>query len=690
MKKQLIFLMVLFLAGITASAQIDRTKPPKSGPTPEIKLGKPYTFELKNGLDVLVVEDPKLPVITMSLDLDNPPIFEGDKAGVLSLTGSIMGKGTTEMSKEDFNEQVDFLGANISVGTGGGFAYTLSKYKDQVFKMFADAALKPNFTQKELDFEKSQLIEGIKSSQNSAAAIAGRVRGALVYGKDHVAGEFATEETINNVTLEDVKKFYDDYFVPSRGYLVISGDITGKEAKKLAKKYLGEWKAKDAPKSAIPAVMDVDQRQINFVDVPNAVQTELAVMMVSDLKMNDPDYYAAILANYLLGGSFGSYLNMNLREKNGYTYGARTSLGTGRNYKSTFRATTKVRNEVTDSAVVETFKEIKRIRDEYVDDEALANAKAKYLGNFIMQSEDKSVVADRAVRIKTMNLPDDFYKNFIKNINAVTKEDVKRVANKYIKPENARIVLVGKAGDVLENLEKMKIDGRNVPIKFFDKEANPTERPSTVEIPAGLTAQMVLDNYIKAIGGTDAVKSVKTMDMMAIFVTPRGELVLNTKYANNDQSMMTMKQGGMVLSKQVYNKGKGSMGGMMAGGDREMTEKELMDAKKGAALFPELTMTADAELVGAERMEDSNVYEIKWSDTKSSFYDIQSGLKIADKDVLESPQGEIVNLMKYSDYKEKSGVMFPMTITQSVMGQNLKFEVKDMKVNPTFKEGTFK
>ncbi len=681
--------MAVFFIGITATAQIDRSKPPKSGPTPEIKLGKPYTFELKNGLEVLVVEDPKLPVITMSLDLDNPPIVEGDKAGVQSLAGSIMGKGTTELSKEEFNEKVEFLGARISVGVGGGFAYTLSKYKDEVFQLFADAALKPNFTQEELDFEKSQLIEGIKSNQNSAAAIAGRVRGALAYGKDHAAGEFATEETVNNVTLADVKKFYNDYFKPSNGYLVISGDIKGKEAKKLVKKYLGDWEAGEAPKPQLPPVTDVDERQINFVDVPNAVQTELAVMMVSDLKMNDPDYYAAVVANYILGGGFGSYLNMNLREENGYTYGARTSLGIGRNYKSTFRATTKVRNEVTDSAVVETMKEIKRIRDEYVDDEMLAQAKAKFLGNFIMQSEDKSVVADRAVRIKTMDLPEDFYKNFIKNINAVTKEDVKRVANKYIKPEKARIVLVGKASDVLENLEKMQIDGRPVPIKFYDKEANEIERPSTVEVPAGLTAQDVLDSYISAIGGMDAVQKIKSTSMMAIFSTPRGELVLGSKMANNDQSVMTMKQGGMMLNKQVYNKGKGSVGGMMAGGTKELSGEELEKAKRDSAIFPEVTYAADAELVGAEKMEESNVYEIKWDDSNSSFYDIQSGLKIADKSSQESPQGEIVTITKYQDYQEKEGVKFPMTIVYSVMGQNLTFEVKEFMVNPKLTDKDF-
>jgi len=687
MKKQFIYVMALLFIGVTATAQIDRSTPPKSGPTPEIKLGKPYTFELKNGLQVLVVEDRKLPTISFSLDLNNPPIVEGDKAGVVSLASSIMGKGTTEMSKEEFNEKVDYLGANIFVNMGGGYAGTLSKYTDEVFEMFTNAAMMPNFTEKELEFEKSQLIEGIKSGENSAAAIAGRVRSALAYGKDHAAGEFATEETINNVTLDDVKMYYNKYFVPTNAYLVVSGDIKGKDAKKLVKKYMKDWKAKDAPMPNLPAVTDVNERQINFVDVPNAVQTELAVIMVSDLKMNDPDYHAAVVANYLLGGSFGSYLNMNLREKNGYTYGARTSLGTGKDYKSTFRATAKVRNEVTDSAVVETFKEINRIRNEYVEDEALSNAKAKFLGSFIMQSEDKSVVADRAVRIKTMDLPDDFYKNFIKNINAVTKEDVKRVANKYIKPEKARIVLVGKAGDVLENLEKMKIDGQPVPVKFFDKMAEPTERPSTIEIPEGLTVNTVLDDYIEAIGGKEAVKNVNSIDMFAVYSSPMGELLLDLKRADGDKMAQTIKLGGNTMQKMVYNEGKARMEAQ--GQVQPLEGDDAVALANQAILFPELTNQDQAELLGAERMGDQNVYVIKWSDTVKKFYNTDTNLLVAQETSAEGPQGPIKQLLQYQDYKEVDGVMYPMTLMQDMMGQTLKFEVKGIKINSPINASEF-
>ncbi|WP_041497425.1 M16 family metallopeptidase [Nonlabens marinus] len=687
MKKYIIACIAVLFIGTAAIAQIDRSKIPTSGPMPEINLGEPYTFDLDNGLKVLVVEDSKLPTISFNLDLNNPPIVEGNKAGVQSLTGSIMGKGTTKTPKEKFNEQVDYLGAQIYLGTGGGGASTLSKYTEQVMAMFAEAALYPNFNEEELATEKSQLIEGIKSGENSAAAIAGKVRGALAYGKDHAAGEFATVETINNVELADVKKFYSDYFVPNRAYLLISGDIDKKEAKKLVNKYFGEWKAKEAPKSNLPEVTDVPTTEIDFINVPNAVQTELAVINTSELKMSDKDYHAALVANYIFGGGFGSYLNMNLREKNGYTYGAGSSLGAGRDYKSTFRATTKVRNEVTDSAVVETFKELDRIKTTYVTDEDLSNAKAKFLGSFIMQSEDKSVVADRAITIRTNNLDEDFYKDFISNINAVTKEDVKRVANKYFKTDNMRIVLVGKASEVLEPLENMKINGKNVPIKFYDKEANVTDRPSTIAIPEGTTVNTIFADYVKAIGGRDQVAEVKSMAMIGSSTTPMGELVLNVKKTNDNKFSQTITMGGNVASKMVYANGAGKVSGMQ--GSAVLEGEQLEAAAAEAVLFPEFANPDGGTLIGAEKMGDKKVYVVQVSDTKKNYYDMNTGLLLG-QETTQEVQGQTYSTMiKYDNYKEVKGVKYPMTIIQNMAGRDFRFDINTLRVNEGVTDADF-
>lgn len=695
MKKHIIVLMALFLTGITAVAQIDRSTPPASGPDPEIPLVEPYTFELKNGLKVLLVEDHKLPTVSFSLTIDNPPVFEGEKAGVQSLASALVGKGTQKTSKDDFNEEIDFLGASVSVSPNGGFAAGLSRYKERLVELMAEAAFMPLFTQEELDFEKDQLIEGIKSGENSAAAIAGRVRSALVYGTDHPAGEFATEETINNVTLADVEKFYKDHFKPENAYMVISGDITRKEAKKLVKKYFKKWEKGAAPTYNYPEVQDVAQTEINFVNVPNAVQTELAIYNLSELKMNDEDYFAAQIANYIYGGAFGSYLNMNLREANGYTYGARSGLGSGRNYKSTFRATTKVRNEVTDSAVVETLKELKRIRTTEVDEEMLSNAKAKFLGNFIMSSENKRTMANRQITIETNDLPKDFYTNYIANINAVTKEDVQRIANKYMKIDNLRIILVGKASDVLKNVENMEFEGKKFPIKFYDKYANPTERPSTIEIPDGTTATMVINEYIAAIGGKEALEGVTSIvtEMSGSFRGQTMNLTMKQMAPNMMAQEVAMAGMGTVFS-QKFDGEKGTMSQM---GMSQDMPAEMVEEYKKSSLFKELGMLADPSkmtLKGAEETAQGPAYvivlEAAGDANTAIYYSMETGLKLQEVTTAKLPSGEEVSqATTYGDYKDVNGIMMPHMMEVPMAGQAIKMNADTIKINEPLTKADF-
>ena len=662
MKKHIIHTLIAVLIGLSATAQIDRTKIPSSGPTPEVNLREAKEFKLKNGLTILVATDTKFPVVSWSLNLNNPPAFEGDKAGVQSLTGALLGKETQQSTKDEFAEKVDFLGASVSVTPNGGFGYCLAKYQENVFSLFAEAAFQTKFTQEELDFEKEQLIEGIKSGENSAAAIAGNVKGAVFYGKNHAAGEIVTEETVNNVTLEDVKQFYNERFKPSNGYMLFTGDITVKKVKTLLKKYMNNWESGAVAIPEYPAFEDVSTTEINFVDVPNAVQTELAVMGVSSLKMTDKDYHASLVANYILGGAFGSYLNMNLREKNGYTYGVRSSLGTARWYNSSFGVTTKVRNTVTDSAVVEILKEIKRIKAVPVDIDLLVNAKAKFLGNFILQSEDKTVAARRALSIKTNKLPEDFYKNYIANIDAVTIEDVQRVAIKYFSDENVRIVLVGKGSDVVENLEKIEWNGKKLPIKFFDKDANSVEKPVfSKPIPSGVTAATVIEGYIKAIGGLEAVNAVTSV-MTSANVTIEGMPFKPTavmKTMSPNMSSMEMSIAGMgTVMKQKFNGSEGYA--EQQGMKNPMSETELSEKAEEKGLFPETYLDASTiNLVSLIAIEGVDVYKIKVKEDSFRYYDATTGLLVRTEKTEEAQGQKVTSVQDLSDYREVNGVLFP-------------------------------
>ena len=185
MKTKITALLAVLFLSISATAQIDRSVQPKPGPAPTITLEVPGEFQLKNGLKVLVVENHKLPRVSYSLTIDNNPIVEGDKAGVSSMLGAMLGNGTTNISKDEFNDEIDFLGARLSFGSSSAYASGLSKYSERIMELMADAAINPLFTQEEFDKEKTKVLEGLKNSEKSVSAVAGRVGSALAYGKKH-------------------------------------------------------------------------------------------------------------------------------------------------------------------------------------------------------------------------------------------------------------------------------------------------------------------------------------------------------------------------------------------------------------------------------------------------------------------------------------------------------------------------
>lgn len=493
MKKTSILIFILFVTGIM---QAQDRKQPKPGNSPAVNIKKPQTFVLANGLRVMVVEDHKLPRVAYNLTLDNAPFAEGNKKGVDELGSSLLGNGSKKIAKDIFNEEIDFFGANMNFSSRGASASSLSKYGSRILELMADGALNPNFTQVEFDKEKAKMLEGLKADEKSTPAIARRVVDVLAFGKNHPAGEFETEETINNITLADIQANYHNYFVPENAYLVVIGDVKYNKIKPLIEKHFGAWAKRSAPKLTYADPSNVGFTQINFVDVPNAVQSEISLVNTINLKMSDPDFFAAVIATNILGGDFNSYLNMNLREKHGWTYGASTLIGSGK-YVSKLKSASAVRNVVTDSAVVEFIKEIKKIRTEKVSEDLLKNVKAGYIGRFVMQVQKPQTIARYALNIETEQLPANFYENYIKAINAVTSDDVLKAANKYFLIDNTRIIIAGKGVDVIPGLEKL-----NIPMFYFDKYGAPVEKPVlTKAVPVGMSAKNVLDAYIKAIGG---------------------------------------------------------------------------------------------------------------------------------------------------------------------------------------------
>ena len=683
MKKFIYIAASLFLT-ITMQAQ-DRPQP-KPGPAPSININKPQSFVLKNGLKVLVVENHKLPRVSFNLTLDNAPYAEGSKKGVSDLLSSMIGNGTQTKNKDAFNEEIDFLGANIDFYASGASANGLSRYSKRILQLMADGALNPLFVQTEFDKEKAKIIEGLKSDEKSVSAIARRVENVLTYGKDHYKGEFTSEETLKNVTLEDVINNYNTYFVPANAYLVIVGDVKFESVKKEVEKLFGEWKAATAPQPIYADPKDVQYSQINFIDTPNAVQSEIALVNLATLKMTDKEYFAVLLANQVLGGGGEGRLFLNLREKHGWTYGAYSSIGSGK-YINKFRSGSSVRNVVTDSAVVEIFNELKRIRTDLVSEEDLRNAKAKYVGNFVMQIEKPTTIAGYALNKETQGLPEDFYENYIKNINAVSAEDVRNAANKFFLADQTRVIIVGKATDVLQGLEALS-KSEKLPLFYFDKYGNPTKKPEVKKpVPAGVTAQTVLNDYIKAIGGEKAVKKVKTLAVKSSGIIQGTALEMVTKTAPKKLAF-EMKAMGMTMSKQIVNEKEAYA--MQQGNRKDFTGDELKEMQAEANTFKELALLTDKEITVTciENINGADAYALK-NGKSTLYYDVKTGFKVAEAKEAEQRGQKMTQTTYFQDYKEVKGLKFPYKIIMNV-GIEIELTTTEVKINEGVTDADFK
>ena len=682
-----LLLAVLFTFG-SINGQVDRSQQPKQGPAPKITLDQPVEFELENGLQVLLVENHKLPRVSMNLAFDRTPIIEGEKCGVTSLLGAMLGNGTTSISKDEYNEEIDFLGANISFGFNGGFASSLTKYNERIIELLADATMNSLLTEEEFIKEKDRMLESLKSQEKSVDATAGIVGGALAYGTHHPYGEFESESSINKVDFEDVRAYYANYFNPSQAYLVILGDINPDEMKVLVKKNFGAWKKNEVISQEVPeATPNPSQLEINFIDMPNAVQSNISLTSHVKLEMSDPDYHAVLIANKILGGGFNSYLNMNLREEHGYTYGARSSVGSDQ-YITRFRAGASVRNEVTDSAVVQTLKEVKRIQDTLIDEAALKNAKAKYVGDFVLALEQPSTIARYAINIKTKNLPADFYSAYLEKINAVTTADVKRVANKYFNGSNARFIVVGKGSDVIGNLEKT-----GIPIKYFDREANPVDKPQFLKpIPEGMTASKIFKNYLEAIGGSKTLNGVKTI-MSTVELTIPGAPFKPTgvmkSMAPNKESMEISAAGMGVIMKQVFNgkSGYSEQQGMKT----EMSDKEIEKKKAEKGLFPEMYLNSEnISLISLSPLNGIDAYKIQISENSFRYYDSESFLLIRTEEMREAQGQKMTQTTDLSEYKSIDGIMMPHTSTLTIGPQVITYVTNEIKINDGVSKKDFK
>lgn len=673
MKKQLTYIAAaFFFTGMVSAQKIDLNAMPKPGPTPAINIAKPKTFQLSNGLTVMVVENNKLPRVSASLSMDRPPYNEGAVTGVSEIMAEQFENGTTNISKDDFNKKVDYLGANLNFSSGGASANSLSKYFPEVLGLMADAIINPKFSAEEIQNSKERAIEGLKSEEKNASSIASKVSNALMYGKNTSRGEFETVESINKIQLADVQNTYKKYYAPDNAYLVIVGDVKFDQVKPLIEKAFSSWKKANTPIAQLEPASNVAKTEINVVDVPSAVQSVVSLNNLNTLKMKDANYFPATIANYILGGGGEARLFMNLREKNGFTYGAYSSMVASK-YSPQFSASASVRNEVTDKAVKEFMNELNAIST--VKPEELANAKAKLKGSFIMSLEQPATIARFALNQKVQDLPADFYTNYLKSIDKVTAADVSNAVKVTILPNQSRIFIAGKASDISEGLEKL-----GYPVKYFDKEANPVAKPTVQKVDANVTVASVVDKYINAIGGKANLAKITSYTTNASMSMQGQNIDFKIVKAQGGKELTTVTAMGQVVQKQVFD---GKTGYSMQMGQRvDITPEEIAEKQKNSEIFEELgfTKSADYKLGGIEKIGGEDSYAIKGGNT-TYYYSVATGLKTGETKKVKAKGQEMTIPTTFSNYKDVEGVKMPFTISVSQMGMDMTMTVKSYEIN---------
>lgn len=666
--------------------KIDRSIKPVAGPAPKVQIGKIETFTLENGLKVFVVENHKLPKVSYSLQFNIDPIQEGNIKGYTDMMASLMGTATKTRNKEQLNKEIDFIGATLSASSEGLYASSLKKHNEKLLELMSDVLLNPVFSDEELEKIKTQTLSGLQASKNTPEAMAANIAGIMNYGKNHPYGEVTTEESVKKISLDDCRSYYDAYFKPNVAYLAIVGDINLEEAKKAAEKYFGNWRKADVPKNDVPAVTFPSATQVIFVPRPNSVQSSVRITYPIDLKPSHPDAMKVRVLNEILGGGSSSRLFRNLRETYNLTYGAYSKMNADMHIGQ-FEAFAEVRTSGTDSAVVEFMKEITRIKNEKVDQKELQGVINAITGKFAIGLEDPATIARFAINIDRYNMPKDYYEKYLSELAKITVDDVYETAQKYIRPDNAWIVVVGDRDKMPDFIARWK--AKNA-ISFVDQYGNPflETRPA----PEGLTAEKVMENYINAIGGAANLRKVKSkvVRMNTEMGGYKVEIVSKKLYPKKKGLCKTSEaviiNGAMVAQKKVFDGTKAKMGGMA--GDKSIEGEELEKVKMESEPHTELRYAElgyKLKLIGVDLIDNNEAYKVEITSPKGEvefqWFDAKNGLLVKSESTQKSPEGEITAITSFSDYKEVQGVKYAHTIKSEAGPQVMDLKVTSIEIN---------
>lgn len=442
------------------NAQIDRTKKPVEGKTPKFQLPKIQNEKLSNGLIVKLVEYKQLPIVQMQFVFKSGSVYDPEgKAGSFNLLMKMLDAGTKTRNIFQISDEFAYLGTRFNASTShdGSFisVLTLKKHLEKTLEITADILQNSIFPVSEFDRIKSETLTSLLQQKDRAEVIANKVFSRVVYGKLHPYGNPTDgyEQTVESISVEDLRNIYSLHFQPENAVLIVVGDMSMKELKKILEKNLGNWKNGRISRIEIPEIKKNLEAGIFVVDKSNAPQSQIRVGTLG-VERNNPDYFALEVMNMILGGNFNSRINWNLREQKGYTYGARSGF-VYRKQSGTFSAGGGFKSSVTDSCVYEIISEIRKMCESNVTEEELQFAKNSIIRGFPRGFETPLQIASQIANLVLYDLPDNYFNNYLSAIEKITVDDVRQVSEKYLNSDKMNIVIVGDYNLIKDPLEKL-------------------------------------------------------------------------------------------------------------------------------------------------------------------------------------------------------------------------------------------
>jgi zinc protease len=447
-----------------------RRNAPSPLPPGSLNLPNPTEATLSNGLRLVVVEDHRLPLV--SLRLAFYPGSVKDPAGRQGLTGimaNLLTEGTKTRRSRQIAEEVALIGATLSAGSNSDYltvaASALSDYSSRIFELLADVTLNPTFPEEELVLAKENTKQGLIQQRAQPSFLASEQTARVLFGEHPYSVISPTPESIDATTQAELLEFHRETIVPNRASLIVVGDINFQQVLAEAEKLFGEWAAGEDPELKFPAPPSIERRSAYVVDRPGSEQTNIVIANHA-IKRTDPDFFPMLVMHTVLGANASSRLFMNLREEKGYTYGAYSSLD-ARTFGGTFRASAEVRTEVTGAALHEFFYELDRIRNEDVSEKELQDAIAYLTGVFPIRLETQEGLIDQLTQMKMLGLPGDYLHTYREQVAAISRADIRRVAVEHVTPDKAVIVIVGDSAAILDEVRRFSQD-----VELFDSNGN--------------------------------------------------------------------------------------------------------------------------------------------------------------------------------------------------------------------------